>query len=331
MRTVCSLLLAAYILLILLLVLFPIVSGRRNAEDSLAWLGLAAFHIVSQIVFVLVPGKEAELRPVRPRRLFVPALIAGLMGAILLAGLFVSLSELLQVLHSFPTPTLLLVVIAASWIGWTTILYLYCRGRDRYSADARMVAWILTGSLLQLLATIPSHLLVTRRPGCMVGAWTRAGLSAGLFVLIWVFGPGIALLFWHETRLRTAGHCPGCGYCLKGLNRLRYPECGRPFTLREVRMTAAELTLGGPLLGPAICPRCARENEPEAATCRVCETALVPDMETAGSRWREERELPAILNAIQTILLITLWFAGIVLGAALFAWLISLCIGAVWG
>ena len=73
------------------------------------------------------------------------------------------------------------------------------------------------------------------------------------------------------------------------------------------------------------------ENEPEAATCRACETALVPGTEATRSRWRQDRESPAVLSAIQTALLIALWFAGIVLGGALFAWLISLCIRAVRG
>jgi hypothetical protein len=38
-----------------------------------------------------------------------------------------------------------------------------------------------------------------------------------------------------------AGHCPECGYDLRGLSQQRCPECGRAFTFHEVRKTAEEL------------------------------------------------------------------------------------------
>jgi hypothetical protein len=99
----------------------------------------------------------------------------------------------------------------------------------------RLVRWILAGSLLRLLATIPSHFIVRRRPGCFVGLLTFGGLMAGLYVMTWAFGPGIALLFWSEIRQRTRGHCPACGYYLRGLSEMRCPDCGRPFTFHEVQ------------------------------------------------------------------------------------------------
>jgi hypothetical protein len=37
------------------------------------------------------------------------------------------------------------------------------------------------------------------------------------------------------------GHCPECGYNLRGLSEQRCPECGRPFTFEELGMTAEEL------------------------------------------------------------------------------------------
>jgi predicted amidophosphoribosyltransferase len=59
-------------------------------------------------------------------------------------------------------------------------------------------------------------------------------------VLFWAFGPGILLLFLRPTHPRR-GHCPRCGYLLRGLPEPRCPECGRPFTAQEVGMTHEQL------------------------------------------------------------------------------------------
>ena len=52
-------------------------------------------------------------------------------------------------------------------------------------------ALLLAGSLAELLASIPSHLIVRRRPGCFVGIGTMMGIMAGVYVMLFCFGPMI--------------------------------------------------------------------------------------------------------------------------------------------
>lgn len=233
-------LLGLYVGLILLLTL--LIGVGSGGGDFLPWLVLLGFTFVAQLLFILIPGRTEYLTPTRPRRLIVPALIAGLMMTVLLGTLLFAVAELLEV--DSPSNWAIVAfwcVMGGSWIVWTIVFFAYARRMESYRWVKRMVAWLLGGSLAQLLATVPSHVTVTRRPGCFVGMWTAMGLFGGLYVMCWAFGPGIALLFWAETRKRTAGHCPGCGYNLRGLSDQRCPECGRAFTFAEIRMTPEEL------------------------------------------------------------------------------------------
>jgi hypothetical protein len=266
------LLAALYVLLIAGLALGPVVTRSFNWNDSLAWLGLAVFLVGSQLVFILVPGSTDCLMPVRQRRLVVPMLIGSLMMALLVGGLVISVGELAMLSSADDWPVMFWMVTAAMWVFWSCLFWILVRGRRRFSALGCMVTCILAGSLLQLLVTIPSHIIVSRRPGCMVGMFTAVGLFAGLFVMTWAFGPGIALLFWWETRKRTAGHCPKCGYNLQGLPTMRCPECGRSFTLQEVHMTAEQLSLTGapPFPSGLRCPKCNFINAEPADRCGDC-------------------------------------------------------------
>jgi hypothetical protein len=52
---------------------------------------------------------------------------------------------------------------------------------------------------------------------------------------------GLLLLCWPLRSLESRGHCPKCDYYLYGLTEQRCPECGRPFTFKELDVTPAEL------------------------------------------------------------------------------------------
>ncbi|MCP4245981.1 MAG: hypothetical protein GY778_02935 [bacterium] len=124
--------------------------------------------------------------------------------------------------------TSILILNLGGWALWSFLFYSYCSRLDYLRAIRRMVLWLIGGSLLQLLATVPSHFVVTRRPGCFVGIGTAMGIWGGLLVMGWAFGPGIILLFMYETRRRMSGHCQECGYNLTGNVSGRCPECGEP-------------------------------------------------------------------------------------------------------
>lgn len=236
------LLLILYGVLLGLLIVGPLVLERNDRDSFERWLALSMFTLVSQAIFILAPGRPEYLMPVRARRLFLPALIAGVMMTTLLASFIGAMAEFFRAPTTWESMEhVFWRLLFLTWLGWTVFFWLGCRRLNGFVVVRRMVAWMLGGSLLHLLATVPAHLVVSRRPGCVVGMATAAGLFAGLYVMIWSFGPGVMLLFWAEARKRMAGHCPKCGYNLFGLAKQRCPESGRPFVFSELKSTPEEL------------------------------------------------------------------------------------------
>lgn len=245
MRTLRWILLILYLVLIGILIAVAAVHGASAKEYWPAI--LIAFGLFTQVFFLSVRGNPKRLRPTRPRQILVPAIIGGLMMALLIACMVMALLELCRFHFKDDTQSLFMDCAILNWIVWGFLFYAACCRLDCLAAMRRIVLTLIFGSLLQLLATVPSHLIVVRRPGCMVGHMTALGIFGGLCVMTWAFGPGIVFLFLYETRKRTAGHCPECGYYLRGLTRQRCPECGTPFTFEEIRATPEDLHFAGPL------------------------------------------------------------------------------------
>jgi len=235
--------------------------------------------VVFQILFFVLRGNPQSLQPCRPREVLFPVIVSALMVSVLAGTMIVAVAELLEFSGSGPGGAFLVTLLAV-WSLWLLLFFTMTCWVDYLRAVKRLVLAVMMGSLLQLLVTIPSHIIVSRRPGCMVGRWTAMGISGGLCVLLWVFGPGIVLLFLYEARKRRAGHCPDCGYDLRGLPELRCPECGRRFSLKEVRMAEEQLQLKEPestaIREPQIiwCPRCRFGNVRQDHACAECGALL---------------------------------------------------------
>ena len=154
--------------------------------------------VVSQGLFIFGAGTINLCRPIRRRRLVVPVIIASLMMTVLVAALFVSIAELLHVdgenwfIYGF------WIIIGLSWIAWSIVFFIRYRDTERYKTLRNLISIIIAGSLIELLAVIPSHIIASRRPGCFVAWLTASGIIGGIAVMLWAFGPGIILLFLHE-------------------------------------------------------------------------------------------------------------------------------------
>ena len=174
--------------------------GSHGTENLLKVLLATAVFIGTQAVFLFGAGTIELCRPIKKRRLLIPVIVAAAMCAVLMGGLALALADFFDEAESEWFTYSFWMILAVSWVAWGSVFYVHCQRVDRYTALKRMTVWILGGSLVELLGSVPSHIIVSRRPGCLVGVWSMLGICAGVCVMLWAFGPGIALLFLRDRR-----------------------------------------------------------------------------------------------------------------------------------
>jgi hypothetical protein len=173
------------------------------------WLWVAVMFIC-QLVLVVVPVRLASRRPVARRPLIIPVLASGLMMVILVVAALLTLLEL-QWLVGRPQlfagweSTLLLALPCVLWVGWALFFYYLSRRQSVEGAMATQSSTLLTGSILELLVAIPTHIAARNRGECCAGISSFFGLTLGMSVMLFAFGPAVFFLFlarWRRLRSR---------------------------------------------------------------------------------------------------------------------------------
>ncbi len=193
---------------VLLLFYVGLVGGlfALGVSDGDGWPAviLLAVTLGSLALFILGAGHKDLCRPIRRPRLWMPVAVASFMLAGLAAALTMAFGELLR--FDDPDSTVDLWVgwgaLLATWIFWGVLLYVYTRNLQRFQAIFQLAKLVFAGSVAEMLGAVPSHLIVSRRPGCLVGLATAIGILSGIYVMIWSFGPAIFLLFLQAARRR---------------------------------------------------------------------------------------------------------------------------------
>jgi hypothetical protein len=133
-------------------------------------------------------------------------------------------------------PWMLIGVALVGWTFWFLIFALV--GTGQWTRRFRwMYRILIAGTILELLITIPIDAEVRKRTSCYCGEGTFLSLVVGLTAILWMFGPGLAILFLIRRKQLTAGsgYCLKCSYDLHGLESARCPECGTPFKALAIR------------------------------------------------------------------------------------------------
>jgi hypothetical protein len=207
MRALGWVFLALYLALVLGLAAFLFSSDESDRlVVSLVPLGVL---FGGQALFLFGAGTADLCRPIRKGRLWMPVLVAATMLALLAAGLVIALAEFFYQDDKPWFEWAFWVIVLSTWLGWGVLLWAYTHAAERYRALGRMAAVVFAGSLAELLATIPAHLVVRRRPGCFVGLGTMLGLIAGVYVMLWSLGPAAVLLVLRDRYRREKAARPG--------------------------------------------------------------------------------------------------------------------------
>lgn len=204
---------------ILLLLYLALVVGLLMVPgfDAEGLVIVGSVTVVSLGLFIYGTGTKNLCRPVRKSRLVLPVLASGFMLTVLVAGLTVALSEFFRIkIEDTEQGTdngavYFWGLMAANWVIWSVLLFFYTRRIERFAVLGRLAEAVFAGSLAELLAAIPAHLVVIRRPGCLVGIATMLGVVSGVYVMCWSFGPAIALLFLYPRYVderRASGASP---------------------------------------------------------------------------------------------------------------------------
>jgi hypothetical protein len=169
------------------------------------WLGVMA---ASQFALLAVPVRLAGLRPVSRGPVWGTVLAGGLMAGGLVAGALFSLHEFVfrdkGSLAWCSWAALSLGVL--TWGGWAVVFVRMSRSGSPGGVVTRSCRWLFKGSVLELLIAVPTHIVARCRDYCCAGFLTFIGLTMGVSVMLFAFGPAVFILFaerWKRLHPRS--------------------------------------------------------------------------------------------------------------------------------
>lgn len=160
------------------------------------WLWLALM-LASQFTLLALPVRIVSLRPVTQGPVWRTILAGGLMGGGLVAGAFLSLYEFVMRDKGNGTwcQRTALSLAILSWCVWAVVFFRLSRRMKPADVVSRECRCLLKGSVLELLIAVPTHIAARHRDYCCAGFLTFIGLTMGVSVMLFAYGPAVFFLF----------------------------------------------------------------------------------------------------------------------------------------
>jgi hypothetical protein len=168
------------------------------------WLVLAVF-LLGQALLLLVPVDVSQRRLTPRRKLLAPIIVSAFLFANVIFGALFSVACAIWGDGPFGLAdkyggdavwlSILLLIIVFLWVIWGVVFYRATKSCEPQDAVARLVRWLLRGSILELLVVVPSHIIVRNRNVCCAPLGSFWGIATGLAVMLLCYGPGVFFLF----------------------------------------------------------------------------------------------------------------------------------------
>jgi hypothetical protein len=169
-----------------------------------AWV---AVMVGGELLLLLVPIRHSEQKLRGRRPLLVPIIASGLFLAllVLLCAWTISLGIWGDAGITFGLPDKMFWIVIGGailllWSAWAILFHRFTKADPPEALIKRATAWLLKGSILELLVAVPCHVAVRRRNDCCAPIGTFIGIAAGLSIMLLSFGPGVFLLFVERCR-----------------------------------------------------------------------------------------------------------------------------------
>jgi hypothetical protein len=173
------------------------------------WTWLAVM-VLGQAALLAVPVRFASRRPVTRGSLAPTVLASGLMMGGMAAGAVCAIYECAKggLDMSDGDGWRTLGVMALTWCLWSLIFFRLGRKESADDFIRRQSRTLLRGSILELLIAVPTHIVARHRDYCCAGFMTFIGLTMGISVMLFSFGPAVFFLFvarWRRLHPNAAG------------------------------------------------------------------------------------------------------------------------------
>lgn len=177
---------------------FKITWPHELLQEWSVWLALVVL-VLAQFALLRVPVAVANRRPLKQRSLWSTVIAAAFMMTLLVCGAGVSIFELITKLEPKWDGEEWWWVLAGlgptTWGVWAIYFYRATHTSVPEIQMGRIKRHLWAGSILELLVAIPTHIVARQRADCCAGMLTFIGLTCGISVMLFAFGPAVYFLF----------------------------------------------------------------------------------------------------------------------------------------
>ncbi len=181
----------------------PLGQALKVYAEGAYWAWIVAM-VASQFALLSVPVRVDSSRPVTRSALWPTILTAGLMMGVLVLAAFLAIDEFVYMGIRDATNDWIgwsgVAAGLATWGAWAIVFSKAARTQEPRDLVTRQCRLLFQGSILELLIAVPTHIVARYRDYCCAGFMTFVGLTMGISVMLFAFGPALYFLFAERWR-----------------------------------------------------------------------------------------------------------------------------------